>query len=500
MLSGIALLLALGDALPLYRLHHMVLPSFRIPTRLLLFWSLGITILGAIGLDVALKFKPFQPRRLKQILPWIPAFTATLAALTTAVFVLPYGGPVATTDTFLGTPLWLAGFGLIVLSATGLFAHSPTRLILSPLVLAFIVSEGIVFTGRAVTQNSPQSIGTTAALEQHKSGRVMTFCEGALSVTDLLLAGIPSAAGAGPLHLAAYDRFSSLASDAPFGQARMLSERPRADLLDLLHVTHVLTCEPMEEPNFNFAGRIGSTWAYENLDVKPRAWLTCPTDPLPAGIVTTRLFENVYDPLGWLVPRPPPVHVTWTESLSDEQRRSTETRYGLTNSRYVEGSRWTYDLVNQTPNNVFALLADESVVETNRIHADGQIDRRADPGMDTDPAFATAPATILVGGERCDVRGTVVVEEAGRPDGVMRLLTETPTGGLVFLSEPYYPEREASLDGLPVPIERANLAFSAVAVPPGRHVIELRYVPLAFYWGIFLTALTAAAWLWMIRM
>ena len=137
------------------------------------------------------------------------------------------------------------------------------------------------------------------------------------------------------------------------------------------------------------------------------------------------------------------------------------------------------------------------MVDTNRIHADGQIDRRADPGMDTDPAFATAPATILVGGERCDVRGTVVVEEADRPDGVMRLLTETPTGGLVFLSEPYYPEREASLDGLPVRVERADLAFSAVVVPPGRHVIELRYVPRAFYWGILITVLTTCALSWM---
>ena len=114
--------------------------------------------------------------------------------------------------------------------------------------------------------------------------------------------------------------------------------------------------------------------------------------------------------------------------------------------------------------------------------------------MDSDPRFAGLPDSILVGEDRCDVRGRVVVDEADQPDGVIRLLAETPTGGLVYLSESYYPEREAWLDGVPVRVERANLAFSAVAVPPGRHVIQLRYVPRALYWGTILTVLTACAW------
>ena len=500
LMSTIALFFALGDALPFYQWHHAVLPSFRIPIRLLFFWSLGVTVLGAMGLDVVLRLKDNQKHLVGRLLPWLPTFVVILASVATAVLVFPSGGPVATAGTFLGTPFWLAGLAIGTVVVAGLTAQRQVHSAVGFLVVALLVCEGVVFTGRAVTQNSPNDVEAISALDRGTSGRVMTFCEGALSVTDVLLAGIPTVAGAGPLNLASYGRFLSLMNDAPFGQGNMQSDRPRADLLNLLNVTHVFTCEPMDDPGFSSVGQFGPIWVYRNLNVKPRAWLSCQTDPLPAGVVATRLFEHLYDPRGRLVPRPPPVHVTWAESLGPVARKAKEIHYGLGSGRYVEGTRWIYDLVNQGPENVLQLLADEAVVETNRIHPDGNTDRRADPGMATSTAFASAPASILVGGEHCDVQGNVVVETADRPDGVMRLLTETATGGLVFLSEPYYPEREGWLDGLPVRIERADLAFSAVAVPPGRHVIELRYVPLAFYWGIFLTALTAAAWLWMIRM
>ena len=47
-----ALLLAFGNNLPFYHLHHFLLSGFRYPGRLLVFWSLGVAVLGAVGLDV----------------------------------------------------------------------------------------------------------------------------------------------------------------------------------------------------------------------------------------------------------------------------------------------------------------------------------------------------------------------------------------------------------------------------------------------------------------
>jgi uncharacterized membrane protein YfhO len=34
---------------------------------------------------------------------------------------------------------------------------------------------------------------------------------------------------------------------------------------------------------------------------------------------------------------------------------------------------------------------------------------------------------------------------------------------------------------------RANLAFRAVKVPPGEHIIQFRYVPDSFYAGLVMT-------------
>jgi uncharacterized membrane protein YfhO len=64
----------------------------------------------------------------------------------------------------------------------------------------------------------------------------------------------------------------------------------------------------------------------------------------------------------------------------------------------------------------------------------------------------------------------------------------------VFLSEPFYPERVALVDGQPVQARKANLAFMAVPVPAGRHRLELRYVPSSFNTGLGVTALTMVAW------
>jgi uncharacterized membrane protein YfhO len=69
-----------------------------------------------------------------------------------------------------------------------------------------------------------------------------------------------------------------------------------------------------------------------------------------------------------------------------------------------------------------------------------------------------------------------------------------PTDGFLFFSEPFYPERRASIDGHTVPLLRANLAFTAVAVPAGAHDVELRYVPSRFYLGSVISSVTAAGY------
>jgi hypothetical protein len=72
------------------------------------------------------------------------------------------------------------------------------------------------------------------------------------------------------------------------------------------------------------------------------------------------------------------------------------------------------------------------------------------------------------------------------------LRTRGRRAGVVVLTDAYDPDWEATLDARPVALLRANTAFRGVAVPPGEHVVEMRYRPAALRRGAFL-ALAAAA-------
>jgi uncharacterized membrane protein YfhO len=101
---------------------------------------------------------------------------------------------------------------------------------------------------------------------------------------------------------------------------------------------------------------------------------------------------------------------------------------------------------------------------------------------------------VLVGTRSCDVVGQVTVTEQDAPDSHVTADVDAPVAGFVFLSEPFYPERVAFVDGRTVQARKANLAFTAVPVPAGRHRVELRYMPSSFNTGLVVSALTMVAW------
>jgi hypothetical protein len=65
-------------------------------------------------------------------------------------------------------------------------------------------------------------------------------------------------------------------------------------------------------------------------------------------------------------------------------------------------------------------------------------------------------------------------------------------GGLMVLTDQYYPGWQASIDGQPAPIYRADTAFRAVCVPSGDHTVKFEFRPAALYIGM---AISVLGWL-----
>ncbi|MGD2050378.1 MAG: glycosyltransferase family 39 protein, partial [Chloroflexota bacterium] len=78
---------------------------------------------------------------------------------------------------------------------------------------------------------------------------------------------------------------------------------------------------------------------------------------------------------------------------------------------------------------------------------------------------------------------------AGRSE--IQVVTENP--GFLVISEWFYPGWEAFIDGQKAPLHPANYAFQTVFVPPGDHVVELRYRPPIVTIGIVVSLLALLA-------
>jgi hypothetical protein len=72
----------------------------------------------------------------------------------------------------------------------------------------------------------------------------------------------------------------------------------------------------------------------------------------------------------------------------------------------------------------------------------------------------------------------------------VRITAETNERGWLVLSRTWYPNWRAFLDGNPVMLYQANGAHCAVAIPAGKHVLELRYVDRAFQVGAVISGFT----------
>jgi hypothetical protein len=72
---------------------------------------------------------------------------------------------------------------------------------------------------------------------------------------------------------------------------------------------------------------------------------------------------------------------------------------------------------------------------------------------------------------------------AYRPEEVVIHASVSGGGGWLVLSDAFYPGWQATVDGKPVKIYRADYAFRAVPLPEGTHLVRFAYYPLSYRLG-----------------
>ncbi|TMA34516.1 MAG: YfhO family protein, partial [Deltaproteobacteria bacterium] len=126
------------------------------------------------------------------------------------------------------------------------------------------------------------------------------------------------------------------------------------------------------------------------------------------------------------------------------------------------------------------------VVADSRVLLDRLAAGRDDP---REVALVEAPLPSGFAGEAVDHRPAAVDFVTNDPERVV-LRVHAPARGFLFLADQYFPGWQATVDGTPAPIVRANYAFRLVEIPGGASTVEFRYVPQSVRLGAVVSALT----------
>jgi hypothetical protein len=87
-----------------------------------------------------------------------------------------------------------------------------------------------------------------------------------------------------------------------------------------------------------------------------------------------------------------------------------------------------------------------------------------------------------------DGQARVLSSRAGPSECVFEASAESRT--MLVVAQAYYHCWRATVDGTPAPLWRANYAYQALEVPPGRHEVRLEYVDWAFRTGAVISVAT----------
>jgi hypothetical protein len=132
-------------------------------------------------------------------------------------------------------------------------------------------------------------------------------------------------------------------------------------------------------------------------------------------------------------------------------------------------------------------------------------------------AFVAIKTSALKSGESFDPESMVLIESENSPslavatvetirnpdsistitidkleDEQIELSTESDFNGYLVVADQYYPGWHASLDGLDMPILRANYIQRAMALPAGKHKVVFSYKPESYRIGLLISSIALA--------
>jgi hypothetical protein len=408
-----ALAFSFGEHLPVFEIHHTILPGFRIPSRLLSAWQLAIAVLGAIALDTLVRrWRPLSGPIVGLYLTGVALALLWASGPAVIAQLSQASGPAPRTFGTDSRIVAATGAGLILIPVIGLAARLPSPAL--ALALGLTALDLGAFAGQFLTISGPsRNLEAERLFADVEVGRVLSICHSKLTSNTMMNLMVPTVDGYNSAYLRNYANLTGLvvgeelnARRTAFAKIGASSELPRRmTLVNLLNTTHIHACGNVAGP-FELVRATEDMQLYRNQAALPRASWICQVDLVNNDNRAARnLRESGFDPSRLAV------------------------------------------VVNDDP-------GAESLRELRR------------------PCATDAEIQILT-------RDT--------PSGELVANVNAHDSGLLVLSEVYYPARNAWVDGGPTQTIRTNLALTGIALGPGQHRVELRYVPTRFYVGLLIS-------------
>jgi len=141
------------------------------------------------------------------------------------------------------------------------------------------------------------------------------------------------------------------------------------------------------------------------------------------------------------------------------------------------------------PSDRASMVTSWRVVDDPRTYPNRALDAILESGFDPERTaiLERSPGPSVAGG------GVGTARYLPLGDQAARIEVDSPGGGVVVVRTPWERGWRAEVDGSPADVLRADYFLQGVAVPPGQHMVDLRYDDPAIGYGVAGSAVAAAA-------